>query len=67
LTGRFGWEETPEGVKQATTIIASQVLKRIREAPYGIVSFGGEAMRLSRFDSDVERAMRPYNRSVPIA
>jgi len=67
LTGRFGWSTTPSGVQQATEIIASQVLKRIREAPFGIVNFGGEALRLSRYDSDVERAMAPYNRSVGVA
>lgn len=66
VTGRFGWETTPEGVKVATSIIAHQVLKRKREAPYGIVNVGGEALRISRFDSDVERAMTPYDRRVGV-
>lgn len=66
VTGRFGWATTPEGVKVATSIIAHQVLKRKREAPYGIVNVGGEALRISRFDSDVERAMTPYDRRVSV-
>lgn len=65
VTGRFGWETAPEGVKIATHIIASQILKRLRDNPYGIVSFGGEALRISRYDADVNRAMEPYDRRVP--
>jgi hypothetical protein len=55
VTGKFGWAAVPEEVKVATTMIATRLVKRKREAPFGIVSFHeGDAMRLARFDPDLE-------------
>jgi hypothetical protein len=56
LTGRFGWPTVPAEVVEATTILASKLLRRAREAPFGIVSAGievGVAMRIARSDPDV--------------
>ena len=62
LTGKFGWATVPDSIVQATTIIASKLLKRSREAPFGILAIGmnGEAVRLSRVDPDVNMLVGPY-------
>lgn len=43
VTGRFGWPEVPAGVKSATSIIAARLLKRAREAPFGVATIGIDA------------------------
>lgn len=55
VTGRWGWPTLPEEVVQATQIIATQLLRRVREAPFGIVGIGleGEAIRLSKADPQI--------------
>jgi hypothetical protein len=56
VTGQFGWSTLPEDIKAATTILAAKLLKRVREAPFGIVTVGidqGAAMRIARTDPDV--------------
>lgn len=56
VTGRFGWPAVPDEVVLATSIIATKLLKRMREAPFGIVTFGhdaGEVARIARNDPDV--------------
>ena len=68
ITGKFGWAVTPEAVKTATGIIAQQMLRRARSAPFGIITaFDGTAIRMSRFDPQVEQLLDPYNRSTPFA
>jgi hypothetical protein len=69
LTGKFGWAQTPQGIKDATALLATRFLRRKREAPFGIVSIGldGNAVRISRFDPELEQMLAPYNRSVPVA
>lgn len=54
VTGKFGWAAVPDEVKLATGILASRLLKRSREVPFG-VAFGveGAALRLAREDPDV--------------
>jgi hypothetical protein len=67
LTGKFGWAAPPENVRQATGIIATKIIKRARDAPMGIITaFDGTAVRMSRFDPQVEELLAPYNRSTPI-
>lgn len=66
VTGWFGWETTPEAVKQATILQASRLARR-REAPLGISqvpSFDGNTgMRiLSKLDADVEVLLAGYRR-----
>lgn len=65
VTGQFGWPSVPHDIKLACEILTSKLLRRVREAPFGIVTFGSEqgaAMRLVRTDPDVAPIVRHYNR-----
>jgi hypothetical protein len=61
VTGRFGWDETPAGVKSAATIVATRLMRRAREAPFGIVGLGidGSTVRATQIarDPDIALAM----------
>lgn len=63
VTGTFGWETVPGGVKAAVTIIASRLLRRTRDAPFGLTSFSGDeravAVRSIMTDPDIVFAMTP--------
>jgi hypothetical protein len=65
VIGRFGWPQVPAEVLSATPIIATQLLRRAREAPFGVINFGleGEAVRISRFDPQIDMLLTPYTRS----
>lgn len=66
VTGRFGWSAVPAAIEQATGILAAKLVKRSREAPFGIAVFGldgGEAVRIARNDPDVMFLTGPYMRS----
>lgn len=57
VTGRYGWQTIPAQVPVATAILASKLLVRGRQAPFGIVTAGGEvgvAMRILSHDPDVQ-------------
>lgn len=58
VTGQFGWPSVPAGVKQLTSIIASRLLQRTRQAPFGIIQLGGDgaAVRAAKFAGDPEYA-----------
>lgn len=63
VTGTWGWPAVPKPVKQATMIQASRLLKRAREAPFGVagITFEGAGVRLqSKLDPDVEQLVAPY-------
>lgn len=64
VTGQFGWSTVPDDVAAATGILASKLLRRSREAPFGIVTSGldGVAMRIGRTDPEVELLLRDYVR-----
>lgn len=65
VAGRFGWPAVPQDISTATEIIAVQLLRRIREAPFGIVAFGvdsASAMRLTRSDPHLNMLLGPYTR-----
>lgn len=65
ITGQFGWASIPDDVIAATGILAAKLLRRSREAPFGIVTAGidqGTAMRIGRTDPDVYTLLRGYNR-----
>jgi hypothetical protein len=66
ITGKFGWAATPAAIAEATTILASRLLKRASEAPFGIAAFGIDAgaVRIARFDPDVATLIDPYRRLV---
>ena len=65
VTGTFGWPAPPADVKQATVILAARLLKRSREAAFGVIGFDldGGSVRISGRDPDVERLLAPYTRS----
>jgi hypothetical protein len=70
VTGQFGWSVMPENVRAATSILAGKLLKRVREAPFGIVTVGidqGSAMRIARTDPDVYSLLTDLNRHAPFA
>jgi hypothetical protein len=64
VTGQFGWPSIPASISEATAIYASRLLKRAREAPFGIQSVGidGIAARLSRTDPDLMMLLSSYVR-----
>jgi len=66
VTGRFGWPVVPAAVKQATTILASALIKRAREAPFGVVSFGleGQAVRIAKTDPQLMMLLNPLVKTV---
>lgn len=69
VTGKFGWAAVPDAVKEATVILASKLMRRAREAPFGVVSVGveeGSAMRIAASDPDVNFLLRSYRRDVAI-
>lgn len=65
ITGRYGWPEVPDEVKMATKMLASRLLKRVREAPLGIAGMGvdGIAVRVSRSDPDVLMLLAPFSKA----
>lgn len=68
VTGQFGWEAVPPDIAMAAGILAGKLLKRAREAPFGIVSFGGGdsgAMRIALRDPDVTNLLSDYVRHTP--
>ena len=63
VVGKHGWDAVPPVIEQATTILASRLLKRARETPYGIQSsLEGEAVRIEAMDPDVAMLIGPYKR-----
>jgi hypothetical protein len=63
ITGQFGWEAVPAGVKVAATILTSRFVDRMRNSPHGIIAIGLEgavvrARDIAR-DPDIEAAMKP--------
>lgn len=66
VTGKFGWAAAPPAVKAATSILATRLLKRMREAPLGVVGFGmdGATVRVSSTDPDVGMLLAPFVRKV---
>lgn len=57
ITGTYGHAGAPEGVKAATTIIATRVLRRMRETPFGgVIGLGleGSIVRASGIARDAE-------------
>jgi len=69
VVGQFGWLLVPDDIYAATEILAAKLLRRIREAPFGIVTVGideGAAMRIARTDPDVYSLTRRFYRHRPI-
>lgn len=69
VTGRFGWPEVPAQAEQFVQIIAAKLVKRVREAPFGIVNPGGlegAAVRLGREDPDAHLLVKRLVRFFPV-
>lgn len=69
VTGLFGWPEIPPQVPQIVTIVASRLLKRSREAPWGVVTTGGiegNAIRITREDPDLQFLIGALKRHHPV-
>lgn len=65
VAGTFGWGTIPAPITQATGLLAAKLLKRSREAPFGIAVFGtegGVAMRIARTDPDIMFLLGPFMR-----
>lgn len=60
LTGKFGWATTPDTIVDATSYLSSRLLRLRREAPFGVVTFDGGAVRIARMDSTVMGLIGPY-------
>lgn len=67
IVALFGWPSPPQGIVTATKIIASKMLIRKKSAPLGIVMGAEFAVRIARYDPDVQFAIAPYNRRPSIA
>lgn len=67
VTGWFGWPEVPNPIVQATILQGSRLVKRAKEAPFGVAAVGGfegTALRLmNKLDPDVELLVRPFVRN----
>jgi hypothetical protein len=63
ITGRFGWPAVPAGVKTLTTLVAERLVRRTREAPFGIIAVGleGAAVRASQLANDPEYSWLKHN------
>ena len=68
VTGKFGWPAVPAEIVDATTMYASRLVKRKREAPFGIVSTGLDTpgVRIGKQDPDVFALIQPYMKGSPI-
>lgn len=64
VVGKFGWLAIPDTIEQATKIIASKLVKRSREAPFGVVGtdMDGAAVRIASSDIQVAGLVEPYVR-----
>ncbi|MFI6270731.1 phage gp6-like head-tail connector protein [Micromonospora zamorensis] len=60
ITARWGWPEVPDEIAMAALLLANRLYLR-KDSPEGIAG-GGEwgAIRLSRWDPDVEALVSPY-------
>lgn len=64
VTGKFGWPAIPTQIKEATIMLAAKLLRRVREAPFGVVAFGidGGAVTIARNDPDIQFLIGPFTR-----
>lgn len=60
VTGRFGWAVTPPAIVQATTILASRLMKRAREAPFAVLLAPDSVAHIARTDPDVAFLISDY-------
>lgn len=69
IVGDFGWAACPAPVKEATSMLATKLIRVKREAPFGFVTVGlevGAAIRIARNDPTISMLLEDYNRTVPL-
>lgn len=68
VTGKFGWAVVPKPVSAIATVLASRIVRRMREAPFGVVGLGfdGGAVRIPKVDPDLALLLTPYTRGLGI-
>lgn len=60
VTAKWGWPSVPDGVSQAAALLAARLYRR-KDSPNGVLgSADWGAIRVSRFDPDVEQLIAPY-------
>jgi len=67
VTGAFGWPQVPAPIKEATVILASRLVRRAREAPFGVIAPGIDAtaaMHIARTDPDIRMLTASFDRTV---
>ena len=67
VTGLWGWPEVPDEVPQMVTILASRLLQRSRQAPFGVLTAGaieGIAVNLARTDPEMQTLCAPLTRQL---
>jgi hypothetical protein len=62
VQAQWGWPQLPQPVVEATRIEATRLLRRAREATFGVVGIGpeGSAVRLPTVDPDVALLLAPF-------
>lgn len=62
VTATFGISPPPAEIREATLIVAAQLIRRAREAPFGVLAtaLDGPAIRLGRFDPQVDQLLSPW-------
>lgn len=62
VVGNFGWSSVPTDIKYACLILSGRLWKRF-DSVLGVAGFGElGAVRVSRFDPDIEALIGPYKR-----
>lgn len=61
VTGTYGWPAVPELVLSATSLLAGRFVRRIREAPFGVIQMGleGQPARIAITDPDICAMLTP--------
>lgn len=62
VTGKAGWGTTPDPIVEACKLLAVQVVKRKREAPFGVLSFAEVAAHIARTDPQFGLLVDGYRR-----
>lgn len=70
VTGRYGWPQVPWQIREAAKLLTTQLWKRQRETPFGILSIGidqATAARVLRYDPHLQTLIEPFHREAMIA
>ncbi len=62
VTGQFGWATAPAEVKVAVKILAERFLRRVRDAPFGVITFGPDQtlVTVTQQDPDLKFLLDKY-------